>query len=1105
MKDKRYLSLAILFFLTLLSAVYCNEVKCYNEAFQTWLTLRLREYWTDTPINNVPVSVGILISGRRVELGPYISDEFGRINIYLGEFSSEELATSPKLTDLTLSCNYTLIKVNNVFLEDTKFSAQYISGQTQFSNVQITLEQEISDDKVVIRVDCWILKGKLIKISDSDPVTGEKSVINVKVAAKVILENETERDVYESLYFVPLNYEVLISYTPRTKAEYMYPSLKILIDENTSLINWMYHAAKFYGNDRMNLINKEIHQLKSVGLSLNCEVKEYEALKNLFKRVLSLYERKDYSAALSGMRLLINKMTDLERWLSNLKSLAIIGTISISLFAYSLSSILSGFIFEEPAKNKERLATKAIIFAPLLAFFSLVDPSSKIACALIVERTLNSPIPEINAPTILLGAFIIGALTYFLATLVSVKRSPITSLALQLGVRNLKRRLARTLLTLITIVIIVSSSIIFVNMSVARETRIRGSWLGTNLSGLIIESKGPLAKISVYDVKWIEEQEWCKEVSYMEKIKNVEWVGDGQISRIGLLSVGTENPQIVNIIFLDPAFIDKYYNFSRYVRGFWKDFLKGEKVTLLPTEYEVAIGEYVTLSLDEYILMPRGAAYLGRRNLGQFRVVGKFEPTQLSALKRIDNNLLFEGTSNIVLLPINAIKDPSIMISEVTVIPNPGFDPLELAKELAYLLGLQVIANKNGLAVLVEWSLEISSGGLIQFIVPISVAGLMVYITMSSVYEERRRELLTLATLGLDPRNMLLTFLVEALLLGLLGTFIGFFGTYILSMIAPLALTYYVNPSVFTFFVALFVGVIMVFLGGYIPSIRAQGLSLMGRVKTRELLGELITEGDNIIFPLPIRETIQNSELLYNYSREVLGKLPPSLVDHHSIKGEIYGDGSFNISFIALASGQSVFIPCSLRGEKNEDIIVPSIVFPKSFREYGQIKRILRDLEAYMIGFSTWRDMQLRMKIVREAPKKQKTMDEILEEMKAVIEQIKDLSRKLGILEAQKGRLTEEIYNEFRQKYLNMIDEKYKILRSISVGLESYLSQIQEEIKRTNLEIERVTIAYNLGEISEEEYIKICSPMQNNVTTLKSKLKEIEEILEFLRKPLGIF
>ncbi|MEM2673989.1 MAG: FtsX-like permease family protein, partial [Candidatus Bathyarchaeia archaeon] len=369
-------------------------------------------------------------------------------------------------------------------------------------------------------------------------------------------------------------------------------------------------------------------------------------------------------------------------------------------------------------------------------------------------------------------------------------------------------------------------------------------------------------------------------------------------------------------------------------------------------------------------------------------------------------------------------------------------------------------------------------------------------------------ELFTLATLGLDPRNTFFVFIVETLLFGLLGTFIGFVGSYILTLIMPPLTTIPTASStgwsVFTIFVALFTGVVMVFFGGYIPSVRAQGLSLMGRVKVRELVGEIISEGDNRLFILPIREVIQNSELLYDYLRELLSKMPSSLIDHHSIKSEIRGDGSFNISFVTLGSGQRVFIPCELRGERDKDIIVLSIVFPKAYGEYEAMRRILRDLEAQVIGFSTWRDMQLKMKIVREAPKKQKTIDETIDEIRGVIEQIKDSIKKIRILDAQKGKLTEEVYSEFRQKYLTILDEKFKILRSMTVGLEPYSSQIQDEIKKTNLEIERITIAYNLGEISEEEYIKICSPLQNKIAMLRSKLKEIEEIFEFLKKPVGI-
>ncbi|MEM2027331.1 MAG: FtsX-like permease family protein, partial [Candidatus Bathyarchaeia archaeon] len=993
----------------------------------------------------------------------------------------------------------------------------YASGQTQFSDMQITIEQKIEEGEVngtekeiaIIEVNCWLLKGKLISISDCDPVTGEKPVIRVTLAASV--PDGVKKEAYKSLYFVPIGYELTIRYIPKTKGGYIYPPLKILVDETLSSVNWMYHAAKSYGNYRMNSVGREIEWLGSAGLSVSRESEEKMALEKLLNRILDLYKKEDYSAAFSGMRIFLNRMDNLERWLSNLKALSMMSTICISLFTFALSSILAGFIFEEPAKNKERAIVKAVLFTSLLIFFFLIDPSSKVACALLVERTLSSPLLQINAPTVILGLFVIGALIYFLATLLSVKRSPVTDLSLQLGVRSLKRRPLRTTLTLITAIIIVSASMTFVNISIARETKIGGSWPGTNISGLRIYSEG-LTGLSIHDITWIREQEMCEKIGYIEKIKTLEMLGEGQISRIAFLNIGGEKSHVINLVCVDPDFMEKYYNFSKYVRGFWREFSEGEKVALLPVKYDVAIGEYVTLSVDEKLMVGMGVIDLGTRTLGRFKVVGKFDYAQISLLKGIDNNPLLDDVSNTVLLPIKSVNDTSLFISEATVITRAGFDPVDVAKELAYLLGFPIVANKNGLSVLVRWTLEVSIAGFLPYIIPLAVASLMMYITMSSVYEERKRELFTLATLGLDPRNMLLAFLVEALLIGLIGTFVGFFGTYIIST-ALLALSsllkvetafYYVSWSPLSFFAALFIGVVTVFLGGYIPSIRAQGLSLMGRAKTRELAGELIIEGENAIFQLPIRETLQNSELLYEYSKETLRKISLRLVDPHSIKGEIYGDGTFSISFMALGSGQSVFIPCVLKGERSEDILTLSVVFPKSYREYEQINRILRDLEAYIIGFSSWRDMQLKMRIIRETPKKQKTMDEILDEIKALIKEIKDLNRKLGILESQKGRLTEELYNEFRQKYLNMINEKFKALRSISVGLEPYMSQIQEEIRRTSLEIERTTIAYNLGEISEEEYIKTCSPLQNNLVALKNKLSEVEEVMEFLRKPLGI-
>jgi len=1107
---RRHIILALLliiaFFLT------CQGAKGVDGNLSVWLMLHVREYGSDMPISNITVSITMSTVLGTVEK-TLTTNETGKVSIYLGESTKPGTSASPRLTRLSLSDNYTLIRVNNIFLEDVTFTARYIKGKTEYMNMQINVDQKISDNKILIDVKCWVLKGRVIAISSSDPVTGEASVISVKPAARVTFEENILKERYERYYFVPQGYEIIISFTPTIGSRYQYSPLRIFVDNNTSFINWMYYAAESYGNGEIKSIGEEIEWLSFMGLSLSRETAEYGALKNLLERSLSLYREKEYDAALNGMNMFAARANDLRGWLSNIKSIAIISAACLSLFVYGMSSLLSSFIFDEVEKSKARLATKILLFSLLMILFSLTNPSSKIAHTMIIEYAINTAVRANDFSAILTGTFVIGSLTYSFMTLISIRRISMVDLALQMGIRGLKRRPFRTILTLATIAIIVSSSILFINISIERETRVKGSWPGTETSGIIVESSSKY-ELSTYDLKWLHKNEWCMNISYMESVRQQEYIeGSGGIFRVGYIQIGSSAPSTANILCVNPTFMERHYNFSKYVIGFWNYFSEGEKVALLPKNYEVAIDDYIILGVSEGLITLAGEVQdLGFRSLGLFRVIGKFDPLQLLNLKRIDNRTLFEDVANIILLPIGAINDTAVGISEITVITAPGFDPVNVAKEVAYSLGLPVIANRDGLALLIVWSLEISAASFIPFIVPLLVAGLMIYVTMASVYEEKKRELFTLATLGLDPRNTFFTFIIETLLYGFFGTFIGFLGSYLLTLITPSPMpvigvslkTSSMGLSIFTIFVALFTGVVMVFLGGYIPSVRAQGLSLMGRAKTRDLTGELISEENNMLFILPVREIVQNSELLYTYIKEILNEMSSSIIDHHSIKSEIRGDGSFNLSFIVFSSGQRVSMPCEIRGERDRDIIVLSIVFPKMYRDYEGIRRILRDLEAKIIGFPTWRDMQLKMKIVREAPKKQKTIDETIDEIRSVIEQIKDSIKKIRILDAQKGKLSEEIYNEFRQKYSSIIDEKFKILRSMTIGLEQYSSQIQDEIKKTNLEIERITIAYNLGEISEEEFIKTCSPLQNKIAVLRNKLKEIEEIFEFLKKPMGI-
>jgi putative ABC transport system permease protein len=686
-----------------------------------------------------------------------------------------------------------------------------------------------------------------------------------------------------------------------------------------------------------------------------------------------------------------------------------------------------------------------------------------------------------------------------------------TDLALQLGVRSLKRRKSRTLLTLLTITIIVSSAIVFVNISMNRQTRFEEQWIGTSTSGVLVEPDTFIAPITEYDVNWTRLQQWCKELSYIESIRKTENLQEYSMSRNGFITMGEET-FTVDIVCIDPSFMEKYYNMSKRITGFWDKFVEGEPVVIVPSDFNFLVNEAADLGVTEVIIGPPEI-----RMLGEFKVIGIFDPqTAFSDLVKIDNTPLFENPSEIVLVPLKYIKDSAFTISEVTILVTQDTDPVDVAKELAYTLAATTIANKDGFAQKMVWSTEFSVTGLMPYIPPLIIAGLMMYTTMVSVYEERRREFSTLATLGLDPRNTLQVFLVEALLLGLMGTFIGFFGSYLLGAGLTYLSNFIVTPGLETLeiplahwsmpsiLVALLTGVVMVFLGGYIPAIRARGISLMGREQKREMVGELITSGGTVTLTLPIRESVQNGEMLYSYIRETIGKFKTSLVDTHSVKGELYRDGTFVVSFVALADSSRVTMPCEIKGVREGDVLVPAIQFPVSYRSYERIRLMVRDLEQYMIGFSAWKELQLKMTIIREAPRKVKTIEEIMAEIKEIVDQVKDCGKKLRILDGQKSRLSDEIYNEFREKYISMIEEKSKNLRTMSINLEPHHKQLHDEIGKIEVEVERITTSYNLGEITEEEYVKTCGPLQARLAELRNKVQEMEEIFEFLKKPLGM-
>ena len=335
-----------------------------------WFVLRLRDYRTDMPISNTSIVATYFTAWGQMRTGPAFTNETGIIQVFLGNFVNITTptprpmpATTPtplSLLELSLSNNYTLIKVNDLFVEDAQYESEYVANLTKYTGIRrISLVQRNVGNQTFMEVNLWVLKGRLIKVLDCDPVTGEGANLLMKPAVKAVVEKQKMGE-YEGYYFFPLNYDVIITHATKSNTERTYPPLRAVVGENTTLIDWMYHASNAYVNNETAYMDREVEWLSNSGYSLDREIDEYQAIKNLLKRVLELYEKGEYGPALGGARISAKRLNSLKTWLSNLKTYGILTSIGICLFAYGLSFILSSFVFEEPSENKIRLVIKVL-------------------------------------------------------------------------------------------------------------------------------------------------------------------------------------------------------------------------------------------------------------------------------------------------------------------------------------------------------------------------------------------------------------------------------------------------------------------------------------------------------------------------------------------------------------------------------------------------------------------------------------------------------------------------------------------------------------------------------------------------------------------------
>ncbi len=672
----------------------------------------------------------------------------------------------------------------------------------------------------------------------------------------------------------------------------------------------------------------------------------------------------------------------------------------------------------------------------------------------------------------------------------------------------------RTLLTLITIVVVIGASVTFTEVAsgwTIVETERRE---GTEQNGLIISSTSTWKFIQPDEVLWVQRQPWTESLGREKTALTSTVEGDtiGWFELSDPLDISIETA--TNIAAIDPTFMSKYYNLQSHIQalGYLKE---KEAAIFVPTTFtRVQVGEIVTLKIQ---IFPAGAMMTPPPvPLGKYLVKGKFNPTDLSQIKRIDGEQLFPNPERLVIMPFDSFPDSVgnkniAKISSLTVIVKEGTNLTDLAKSLVFSLGYKVTANANNVAVSFQELYILSVIGWQSVVMPSVITGLIVYLTMSSIIFERKGQINVFTTLGANPRVILQIFLIETLILGFLATFLGYFGSY-LSVLSfskfftflaqfgvpvPKILETPLHWSLSGISVAFIMGMLISLLGGYLPCVRAQNVSLTGRPKKRDVLGDMQVFGNMCEYSLPVRVPSLDGEMLYVY----LGEQLKQNVAGHKGTGELFQDGTFLFKFDTMIENENI-VPCELKGVKKAEVIYPSMTFPARFKLSKVLQRLVYDLEKAALGYTFWREMRTRFEIIRMAPKLEiRKLDDILFDVRQMREQLRAVDEKLEKLEKLKLTISGTVYSEFEKRYLEERQKLNKRLRPLGLELEPFYNEMVQQMRELNIQMDRLTTAHELGELDEKRYEEEVKPIKETVSDLQKRLDEIDYVFNQLRMP----
>lgn len=1019
----------------------------------------------------------------------------------------------PSLRGLTVYGDYIVTGIQKFRIENVRHSAIRIREETRYTGLSIDPEVLTEHgNRTVYRFIVTLAKAKLVNVSCADPFSNYNNPVKIDLIVEpsaIPIGVTASNPVYENVYFVPLDYPIRLAIS-RTMGRVVYRgyTTTVTVGEADNLINWM----KIYTFNSLNEWIKrtldKVEWYSRIGLDLYEEEREAESIRSYLSYLDTLFDKRLYREAMFTINILQTKLLNLDGKLGNQDRTVIIGVFVALAFSYGFSALILNLTIR---KERIKFPIHIALFFILASVFFYTLPELRAGFIMFTSTLLGTKISSLEPVSSAIACFSAGTISFIFLYLLALVTSSKVELPINLAIRNLQSRIHRTLMIVLSIAIVVGACISFVRvvgmhgiMETGREPFEASYGKFIALYTDIYEKRF----ITQDTIVWLSTQKWIANISYC--MANVDFSFERAASAEAEIIYRDMSWSMMKVYSIDPEMFAKLYKLDTYVLGGY--LVSNETAALIPSTLGIPIGEVIQVNL--ILWTPDGDIHIP---VGRVKVKGLFNPGALAEVRRPDGELMFQNPDHTIIVTMNSLpmSVAGIKVFDIPwlfIIPADGdIDLVRKAEELVYLFGCDVRVPVDGYLVSYEEVHMYRVLGLSGIIVPIIIICMIVYLTMYSTIYERNRDLRILAVLGGTPRSIINMLLTEGTILGLFSSFIGYFGTYmvylvidristLLPFIRGLVSLESIPWGTHTILLSLLIGTAIPLLSVYLSAIKAKTLALVSREARRSVERDLRIIGERGEFPLPIRTTMFEGDLLYAYFDELFSTKLRSTKS----TGQLFQDGTFEFRFPILSENQ-LMINCRLIGIRRDETIYPIVEFPAEFKGSKSLHEFLYRLEKLSLGYTVWKESKLKIKIVRTAPiKKERTPEDILAEVKLIQDEIKLTRSKLEKLESMRPKISSAIYEEYRGKYTAQIEELMRKLRPLALELEPYYDILIDEVKRISSELEKLEVAKNLGELSEEEYIEKVSPLEEQMKSINIKIVELDNLFKELRLPRGM-